>query len=346
MRASEVAIILPYHNSEKTLAEAIESILQQSYKNLKLIAINDHSTDSSEKIAKSFSDSRILHLTSSGKGLVSALNEALLHAKESEYIARMDADDWSHPSRIEAQVEYLSKHPKTDIISTWACIYGSKKMRFPYLNNHYFLVSQFIFQNGLIHPSVLFRCSLLNAVRVNLFNDEFRYAEDYALWAELIPTVQFSIIEKPFLHYRLSESQVSSAHLSQQRVVRNKVRKIVLKNIFHSLKSDEIELLDQNLAILMDELSETSHKKEALEALFNFTKDPKKLSSLEAYARNRILLYLYGRLFRLCLKGHSLNLTLIFKAVANFRTSLLVNIWHQNLYRMNFLKTYKIRKSI
>ena len=117
---NRVSIIMGVYNCEKTLHEAIDSILNQSYKDWFLIMCDDGSDDTTYKIAKEYSckyPGKILVLKN-GKnlGLNKTLNHCLQHAK-AEYIARMDGDDISLPDRLEKEVAFLDTNPQYDIVS-------------------------------------------------------------------------------------------------------------------------------------------------------------------------------------------------------------------------------------
>ena len=102
-----LTIGLPFFNNDKTLADAVKSILIQSYKDWELILIDDGSTDGSNDIAKKFAsiDNRI-KLVSDGqnRGLIYRLNQIIDLAK-GEYIARMDSDDMMMPGKLAKQME-------------------------------------------------------------------------------------------------------------------------------------------------------------------------------------------------------------------------------------------------
>lgn len=113
-----ITIILPVYNGAKTLTRAIDSIIGQTFKDWKLIILEDGSTDDTLTIAQKFRDNRIciisdgLHL-----GIVARLNQGVQYS-ESQYIARMDADDVSHPQRLEKQLTFLDNHPNIDLVGT------------------------------------------------------------------------------------------------------------------------------------------------------------------------------------------------------------------------------------
>ena len=106
----KVSIIMPVYNTASFLKEAIESILSQTYSNFEFIIINDGSTDSSKSIIESFNDPRIKVINNEHNiGIIATRNKGLTYA-QGEYIACMDSDDISLPTRIEKQVKYFLTH--------------------------------------------------------------------------------------------------------------------------------------------------------------------------------------------------------------------------------------------
>ena len=105
-----ISVILPAYNAQDTIAEAIQSIVDQTYEDWELIIINDGSTDGTKSVIQTFKDNRIKFYDNLGnKGLVFTLNRALSIAR-GFYIARMDADDISLPTRFEMQINYIEKY--------------------------------------------------------------------------------------------------------------------------------------------------------------------------------------------------------------------------------------------
>jgi len=108
-----VSVVLPVRNGGEFLSQAVDSILSQTFENLELLLIDDHSTDSAiSSLDKT--DPRFKIFDSKGNGVVDAFNTGFEIAR-GQYIARMDADDISLPSRIQCQLDYLDKHPPVDI---------------------------------------------------------------------------------------------------------------------------------------------------------------------------------------------------------------------------------------
>ena len=117
----KVSVIMGTYNCADTLEAALDSICCQTYTNWELILWDDGSTDGTYDLARQYAQrdpARIrLYHDDRNRKLSHALNQCLSHA-EGELIARMDADDISHPDRLEKQVDYLRDHPETDLVGT------------------------------------------------------------------------------------------------------------------------------------------------------------------------------------------------------------------------------------
>ena len=100
------------YNGAKFLAEAIDSILAQTFTNFEFIIIDDASSDDSLHIINSYKDARIVLIQNNKNiGLTKSLNIGIAKAK-GKYIARMDADDISMPKRLEKQFDFMEEHPR------------------------------------------------------------------------------------------------------------------------------------------------------------------------------------------------------------------------------------------
>ena len=130
IKTPKITVLMPVYNGEKYLKESIESILKQTFRDFEFLIINDTSTDESEKIIRSFKDSRIkLIKNEKNIGLTKSLNKGLDLAK-GEYMARMDADDISLPKRLEIQVAFMDKNPKIGVIGAWAKVIGESNKKY------------------------------------------------------------------------------------------------------------------------------------------------------------------------------------------------------------------------
>jgi glycosyltransferase involved in cell wall biosynthesis len=184
-----VSVIMPAYNSEIFLAQAIKSILNQSLQKLELIVVDDGSTDKSSEIINSFTDNRIIHLRQSNQGYPNAMNAGLEIAK-GRYVARMDADDISHPERLYRQKEILDHHPEFVFVGTRSAAYtpnGSLYKPSIKPNEMLILESWETIVDGkraFADASVMFRAE--DAKKVGFYRTYQRSGMDVDLWLRLL----------------------------------------------------------------------------------------------------------------------------------------------------------------
>ena len=238
-----VSVLMGTYNTEETMLDAsVMSILNQTYKNIELIIVDDHSTiyDISEVMAK-YEDDRIkLIKNNQNHGLAYSLNKAISHAR-GKYLARMDADDICVRTRIADQVEYMRRHPKIKMVYSRAIVFGvSKYLRCDLLNNMSYRKALFLFKNGITHPTVMFDTDFMKSNDIK-YDETFKKSQDYELW----PRIQeygdvIKEIPKIGLYYRTSSTQASAAGKNQdQRSFADRVRTRELLKI--GLVPNEVE---------------------------------------------------------------------------------------------------------
>lgn len=193
MVAPAVSIILPVRNAAATLPRAFESLRAQTFTQWELLAIEDGSTDATPALLREYAaaDSRTRLLDTGGEGLVAALNLGLREASAS-LIARMDADDECHPTRLQAQIGLLQRDPSLSLVSS-RVQYGGDSVRnrgfalyCDWLNtllSHEAIHRARFIESPLAHPSVLFRRDAVLAL--GGYRDG-PFPEDYDLWLRLL----------------------------------------------------------------------------------------------------------------------------------------------------------------
>jgi hypothetical protein len=227
-RTPAISVVMPVHDGERFLAEAIASILGQTFTSLELIVVDDGSTDGTAAILDREKDRRLrVHRLGQNQGITRALNDGCRQAR-GRFIARMDADDVSVPGRLETQVDYLRSHEDVAVVGSWVQrmdeqgVLGSVQ-RYP---THPALVAwSMAFFNSVAHPTVLMRREALRLEAV--YSAEYPRAEDYALFAGLSRTARLANIPEVLLHYRMWSGNASrNAEQEQQaiRVVRDHAR--------------------------------------------------------------------------------------------------------------------------
>ncbi|MDR1763360.1 MAG: glycosyltransferase [Dysgonamonadaceae bacterium] len=225
MNNPAISIVMPAFNAEKYISEAIESTLAQSFTDFELIIIDDGSTDSTVRIARSYSDSRIV-LMENSHDFIASLNLGIDIAK-GKYIARMDADDRMFPDRLKIQYGIMEADSEITVCGGWMQVFGENiaensifKLHAGCIDNplHKLLNSSIIF-----HPTAMMRKDFLmkNGIRY----DYYPHAEDYKLWLEIAKKGgKFYVESAPLLYYRISENQVSRIHSDIQNETGKKVK--------------------------------------------------------------------------------------------------------------------------
>ena len=196
-----ISVIMGVYNCEKHLAKAIQSILNQTFKDFEFIIINDGSTDGSEAIIKSFSDPRIKFISQANIGLTKSLNKALKLAKGG-LIARMDADDIAYPERFAKEVKFLEQHPEIMLCGTWAKYINAQGEiigDFKTLLTDNEIKKSLLKHNPFIHPSVMVRKELFD--KVGYYNENYRYVQDYELWGRVVPKFKTANIPEYLMEY-------------------------------------------------------------------------------------------------------------------------------------------------
>jgi len=239
----KITVLMPVYNGEKHLKEAIESILNQTFKDFEFLIINDGSTDRSVEIIESYSDPciRLVH-NEQNLGLITTLNRGFDLCK-GEYIARMDADDISLSIRLEKQVKFLDSNPDISICSSLIKTFGDiNPSVFRYPEDHESIRSTLLFKNSIAHPAVMMRNS---AIKGLYFDSSFKHAEDYELWARASKYLKFYNLQEVLLLYRMHNKQVSQHHIEEQSASSRKIMLSQLEDLGVKPAEEELELHQQ-----------------------------------------------------------------------------------------------------
>jgi glycosyltransferase involved in cell wall biosynthesis len=236
MNKAKVSVIMPVYNGALTVRLAIESIINQTYKDWELIVVDDCSNDSTPLILKEMAelDERIvIYRNSSNLGIAASLNVALGRSTH-ELIARMDADDYSLPNRFAAQVSFLESHLAVDILGTAIELVDNKGEslgceRRP--ERHEDIIALIYKEIPVFHPTVMMRKSFIRSVGGYDARRRSK-ADDLELWLRVYRKFRFHNLQEVHLRYcipgkfRLSELAertrvlVSAAWRNHENIVR------------------------------------------------------------------------------------------------------------------------------
>lgn len=230
------------HNRQAYLAQALDSILCQSFSSFEFIVIDDASTDDTADILADYArrESRI-HLLSNQKnmGLAWSLNRGLKQAN-GRYIARMDADDISLPLRLEKQISFMEEHPRVGVLGTAVEIIDSAGLVIGqriYPPDPIVIRWRLAFENPLSHPTVMIRRSLLQDTP---YNSDLNTAQDYDLWCRLGLRTGFANLPQPLLRFRKHDANLTYKRGAEQRENSLLISQNYIKNFLGALISDEV----------------------------------------------------------------------------------------------------------
>lgn len=232
----KISVLLPVHNGEDYISFAIESVLNQSFKDFELVIVNDESTDNTKSIIEKYSekDNKIVLINlKKQQSLADVLNIGISNCK-GEYIARLDHDDEMYPGRLESQFEFMKKNPKVvvcggqvDLIDESGKVTGER--RYPLdnkdLKRNIFLVSPFA------HPAVLMKKESLK--KVGGYNLGLKKVEDIMLWFKLAKEGEFANVEEKVLKYRIRKGSESLNDMQKHfEITYNLRKKVIRENIY------------------------------------------------------------------------------------------------------------------
>lgn len=225
MNSPMLSVVMPVYNAERFVAEAIESILNQTFNDFEFVIINDGSTDHSLEIIRSFKDTRIKLINNfKNIGNYPSRNKGHKLAR-GKYICVMDADDISLPDRLEVQYTFMEENPQVGIAGS--CIKYLNTDQSIFREPDYEIIKVKLLTNNFIcHPSIIMRHSLLKEFNL-LYDEDFWYAGDYDLMVRASSFFPVVNMNKTLLHYRWSDQQLSSS-MNKYKPER---KKIVLQQI-------------------------------------------------------------------------------------------------------------------
>jgi glycosyltransferase involved in cell wall biosynthesis len=211
---------MPLFNGERFVREALESILGQTFTDFEFLIIDDGSSDASVKIVESYDDPRIRLISNhENLGVTATLNRGIALAR-GEFIARMDCDDISLPTRLAEEVDYLDQNPGCAMVAVMVVMTDEDgNDRGEWLDDRKTSSHAAIYRflpraNCIAHPGIMIRKSVLSHYR---YNDLQRVAQDYDLWLRMCADgLVIAKLAKPLLNYRVYASSVTS--LSNRRI--------------------------------------------------------------------------------------------------------------------------------
>ena len=254
MKSPRVSVLMTAYNAGDFIAQAIESILIQTYKDFEFIIINDGSTDNSSEIINSFKDKRIRIVSRPNKGRHVSLDEGLALAKGT-YTAIMDADDISDKDRLKLQVRYMDEHPECAAVSAFINIInkdGTRLSNWKADRDNFTprqIRSALPKENCIANPAVLIKTEVLR--KFGYRHDQV--SEDYDLWLRMLSAgYQIHKTNQALLTYRILPGSVTQTSIGGSVNRKNLEFKITF--LKHQLKDRRIGMVELKVFLSLSAL--------------------------------------------------------------------------------------------
>ncbi|MEH1780192.1 MAG: glycosyltransferase [Nostoc sp.] len=214
----KISVIIPAYNSEKTIKQTIQSVLNQTFTNLELIVINDGSQDSTLEVVTQFQDSRIKVFSYANAGGNVSRNRGLHHAV-GEFVSFLDADDLWTPDKLQSQLKALQENATAKVAYGWTDYIDT--------NGKFILSGKRINVNGNIYEELLLNNFLENGsnplidkkalITLGGFDESLNAAQDWDMWLRLASKFNFVCVPYVQILYRISANSVSSNLVRQEK---------------------------------------------------------------------------------------------------------------------------------
>ena len=183
----EVTVVMPVYNCKDKVANAVKSILSQTFTDFELIIVNDGSTDGVSGILEEYKkeDGRVVIISQANKGLSYSINQALQISK-GKYVVRQDADDVSLPERIEKQLEFIKKN-NIDILGSYAYLVNEKGAVIEDIVRpciYEDIVRNLERENCILHPTLMFKRQAV--ISIGGYSENYEFAQDYELYLKAV----------------------------------------------------------------------------------------------------------------------------------------------------------------
>ena len=221
----KISVIMSVYNEEKYIRESLGSLQNQTESDFEVIIIDDCSIDSTREIIKELAkeDSRFhLFENSENRGLTKNLNYALTLTNGS-YIARMDGDDLSEPTRFATQLRYLEAHPQVKLVSCNTKTFGAINLVSDINGNPSNVKCSMLLRPQLAHPGFMMKAELVRDLGFT-YDEHFRSAQDYDFAWRVSRKYDIAVTPEYLLRYRTHSAQVSSVSGGKQLAFADEIR--------------------------------------------------------------------------------------------------------------------------
>jgi glycosyltransferase involved in cell wall biosynthesis len=214
-----VTVAMPVYNAEPYVGEAVASVLQQTFEDLELLAIDDGSTDGSLACLRAVADSRLRVVAGPHQGVVRTMNTALELAR-GELIARADADDVCLPGRLARQVQFLDANPGVALVGG---LMRSSAQLFDYPLDAARMRWRALYQSPVANTTIMFRRRA--ALAVGGYPQDFELVDDYPFVSRILARYDAANLHEPLVLHRPNPAGISGRYPRAQAAEGDRVRR-------------------------------------------------------------------------------------------------------------------------
>ncbi|MEM6252381.1 MAG: glycosyltransferase [Cyanobacteria bacterium P01_D01_bin.156] len=234
----QISVVVPAYNAESTIKETIQSVLVQTFTDFELIIINDGSTDRTQSIVESFSDTRIRSFTFSNAGPQKSRNRGI-ERSIGEYISFLDADDLWTPDKLESQLTALNDMPEAGVAYSWTDVIDEEG-KFVRRGGHLSYQGNILLELALVNflesgSNPLIKTSIIRAI--DGFDEDILAGQDWDTWLRLAATCKFTVVRKSQVLYRKTFKKASWSSKIKRQLAG-------CQHVMHKLISQSYKQLD------------------------------------------------------------------------------------------------------
>lgn len=245
-----VSVIIVVYNEEKYIAEAIESVLNQTYKDIEIIVADDGSTDKTSEIVKRYDKVKYIYQNNKGEGSARNLGVSLAKGK---YLAFLDADDIYKKDKIEKQLKILEKNPYVDVVYNDLEVVDENLRYINTLKSEGIypkredLLAMILYRQVIQGPiCMMIRKKCVNSIK---WNEELIYTVDYDYTIKLAYKYNFKYIEEPLYVYRRHGNNLSNSHSETLKEEVQILNNIGIENIKNSIYNSNFDYNNKELLL-------------------------------------------------------------------------------------------------
>jgi glycosyltransferase involved in cell wall biosynthesis len=223
----KLTVIMPVRNCAQFVAEAVESVIRQTFEDFQFIIVDDASQDETVSIIRSFNDPRIDFIANDSNIGRAACDNIAISRALGKYIAKMDGDDICLPHRFENQIKFLDANLHIDVVGSWMQHFGAGSFLSKYPTDPESARCSTLFSLPVGNPSLMLRSTLFKELNLS-YDGDLRQTEDFDFFARNIKCMNVCSLPDALLLYRTYPTGLRNTVLSERQVISNQVRERLL----------------------------------------------------------------------------------------------------------------------